>query len=506
MPLISRVGRGQLKSRLALGVVYLLLILGAVTTLYPFVVMGTLGLKGAIDQNDGRLIPHFLVSRPALMERWLDEKHGGDKLRIASLSLAPGREGLKEYEEWLAQLPPEAWIAGFRNGPGQVTGQLSQAWQEWLRTKYGTVEEVNRAYNELNQALPQVGPPPELLERPGWRPKPGPKREDWLAFKRQLPVSWRIPLTEQKLWTDFLQAKHRNQASLAPREVLGAAKTLDAALVTTLPEDHPHLKEFRELWKTELSKGHIWLDRKQPTPALEWEKTYVKPREGEIRWEMATRSYRYVAAFLFRDGRVLFNTALFCFLAVAAQLIVNPICAYALSRFPHRSTAGILMFLLATMAFPAEVAMIPSFLLLKELGLLNTFAALVLPAAASGFMIFLLKGFFDSLPKEIFESGQMDGAPEWLMMVKLALPLCRPVLGYLALLAFMGAYGSFMFAFLVVQKREMWTLMVMIFQMQGYAPKSVMMAALTLAALPTVIVFLAAQRTIMKGIILPGEK
>jgi multiple sugar transport system permease protein len=158
------------------------------------------------------------------------------------------------------------------------------------------------------------------------------------------------------------------------------------------------------------------------------------------------------------------------------------------------------------MAFPAEVAAIPSFLLLKGLGLLNTFAALVLPSAASGYMIFLLKGFFDSLPQELFEAGAIDGAKESAMMMRIAIPLSRPVLGYLALTAFMGAYGAFLYAFLVAQDQRIWTLMVWIYQLQVIAPRAVTMAALTLAAIPTLVVFLLAQRVIMRGIVLPGER
>jgi multiple sugar transport system permease protein len=150
--------------------------------------------------------------------------------------------------------------------------------------------------------------------------------------------------------------------------------------------------------------------------------------------------------------------------------------------------------------------MIPSFLLLKDLGLLNTFAALVLPTAASGYMIFLLKGFFDSLPQELYEAAQMDGAREATMMTRIALPLSKPVLGYLALIAFMGAYGAFIYAFLIAQDQQMWTLMVWVYQLQNMAPKSVMMAALTVAAVPTLLVFLFAQRVIIRGIVLPGER
>ncbi|MBI3721101.1 MAG: carbohydrate ABC transporter permease, partial [Fimbriimonas ginsengisoli] len=103
-------------------------------------------------------------------------------------------------------------------------------------------------------------------------------------------------------------------------------------------------------------------------------------------------------------------------------------------------------------------------------------------------------------------TGQIDGACETKLMTKLALPLSRPVLGYMGLLAFMGAYGAFMYAFLVAQDRRVWTLMVWIYQLQGSAPKAVMMAALTIAALPTLLVFLLAQRVILKGIVLPDER
>ncbi len=241
-------------------------------------------------------------------------------------------------------------------------------------------------------------------------------------------------------------------------------------------------------------------------PVLAFDRLQLFTNAPAIKREMSSRNYRFVIDYIALNGRALWNTAIFCGLAVLLQLTINPLAAYALSRFPMKATARLLLFLLATMAFPAEVAMIPAFLLLKNLGLLNTFAALVLPTAANGYMIFLLKGFFDSLPREVFESGQIDGASETTMMLKLAMPLSKPVLGYMALLAFMGAYGAFLYAFLVAQDKDIWTLMVFIYQLQQIAPKSVMMAAVTLAALPTVVVFLAAQRVIMRGIVLPGER
>jgi multiple sugar transport system permease protein len=166
----------------------------------------------------------------------------------------------------------------------------------------------------------------------------------------------------------------------------------------------------------------------------------------------------------------------------------------------------VLLFVLATMAFPAEVAMIPNFLLLKDLGMLNTFYALVLPGVANGFSIFLLKGFFDSLPKELYEAGILDGATEIGMFRRITIPLSLPIFSVIALNAFTASYGAFLFAMVVCQDPKKWTLMVWLYDLQQSAPQYVIMAALTLASLPTLIVFMLAQKVIMRGIVLPSFK
>jgi multiple sugar transport system permease protein len=316
-------------------------------------------------------------------------------------------------------------------------------------------------------------------------------------------------MTRTRIWQEFLRGKNQNQFGNLSVELKGSATKFEELKI------NPSAPEYPEFVKTkvpvryqEKSFEDVWVAKfaamRPPTKAFD--AAFVTANKDAIRGEFASRNYRYIIDYIALNGRALWNTFFLCGLTILAQLIVNPIAAYAISRYPIKSTGKILIFLLATMAFPAEVAMIPSFLMLKDLGLLNTFWALVLPGMASGYMIFLLKGFFDSLPQELFESGQIDGAKESTMMMKIAFPLSRPVLGYLALLAFMGSYGAFMYAFLVTQDRKMWTLMVFIYQLQNSAPKAVMMAALTVAAIPTLLVFLAAQRVILKGIVLPGER
>jgi multiple sugar transport system permease protein len=151
--------------------------------------------------------------------------------------------------------------------------------------------------------------------------------------------------------------------------------------------------------------------------------------------------------------------------------------------------------------------MIPNFLLIKQLGLLNTFWALILPGAGSGFSIFLLKGFFDSLPPELYEAGMLDGASELTLFFKVTMPLAKPIFAVIALGAFTSMYSSYLFALTIEQAQRQWPLMVWIYELSAQsAPAYAMLAALMCAALPTLVVFLFAQNVIMKGIILPSYK
>ena len=200
------------------------------------------------------------------------------------------------------------------------------------------------------------------------------------------------------------------------------------------------------------------------------------------------------------------NTVIYCTLAIVLALTINPLAAYAMSRYKMPSTYKILLFCLCTMAFPPMVTAIPNFLMLRRLGLLNTFAALVLPGMANGYAIFLLKGFFDSQPRELYESAQLDGASEWTLFWQIAMSLSKPILAVIALQAFTMAYSNFMFAFVVCQDEKMWTLMVWLYQLQQRSGQAVMYASLIIAAIPTFLIFLFCQNIIMRGIVVPSEK
>ena len=141
-------------------------------------------------------------------------------------------------------------------------------------------------------------------------------------------------------------------------------------------------------------------------PQKQMDVSYVLSHGSELRWHFSTNNYQMVLEYILLYGNGVKNTFIYCLLSILLALIVNPLAAYALSRYQLREQYKVLLFLIATMAFPS-VTMIPNFLLLRDLGLLNTFAALLLPTMANGYSIFLLKGFFDSLPKELFEAAEL---------------------------------------------------------------------------------------------------
>ena len=195
---------------------------------------------------------------------------------------------------------------------------------------------------------------------------------------------------------------------------------------------------------------------------------YVIENKNKLRWNYITHNYKMVIEYLTLFGDGFKNTILYCFFAILTSLIVNPIAAYALSRYQLPSQFKILLFFIATMTFPPMVTMIPNYLLMKDIGFLNTFYALIIPGMANGYSIFLLKGFFDSLPRELYEAADIDAASEFHKFWHIAMSLSKPILAVIALGAFNGAYSNFMFAVVLCPDEKMWTLMVWLVQMQAF--------------------------------------
>jgi multiple sugar transport system permease protein len=352
-------------------------------------------------------------------------------------------------------------------------------WQAFLRAKYGTVETFNHRHGTSYASLDAI----PLSER---APEEVSLRTDWCEFvggwvdpdsgiTHKLPIEHLRVVSVEHLFRDWLRARHGTlEAFNATRAAAGAPAFVSWEAV---------MPPQRDLHALDLAAN-----------------------AAHVRWEFVRRNFITVWDYLFLHGRAFRNTLIYVLLSVVASLIVNPIAAYALSRYKPRSTYKMLLFLMLTMAFPHMVTQIPVFLMLRQFGLLNSFWALVLPGLASGYSIFMLKGFFDSLPQELYESAELDGAGEFRIFWTITMSLSTPILAVKTLGAFTHAYSNFMFALLICQDEKMWTLMPWLYQLQQRSSEGVVFASLIIAAIPTLLVFCFCQKIIMRGIVVPVEK
>ena len=408
-------------------------------------------------------------------------------------------------------------------------------WMRYLADKYGTLEAANNAHSiaygdwgevELPRRLPLNETPTE--------------QENWKRFVVEVcPIDDLLGNFDRSILVSYLRSEYQTveklnaawggdysnftTVSVPKRERMNDAQRADLRRMLSeqvvplfdvnIPETvgDPLYQDFvKGLYASIADYNRAirlypsWDEVQRPIDEIEWADFVSKRRE--FMKEYFLGNYRAVVNYMALHGRAFINTIILCAAMIIASLTVNPLCAYALSRFQLSYANSILLFLLATMAFPLAVTQIPNFLLLKEARMLNTYWALILPSLANGYSIFLLKGFFDSLPQELFEAGLIDGASEVQMFYRIALPLTTPILAVIALGAFTAAYGQFMWAFVVCQNPKYWTIMVFLYEFQAEHSTPLLMAGLVLASLPTLVVFVAAQKVILKGIVVPQMK
>ncbi|MEU9861083.1 carbohydrate ABC transporter permease [Streptomyces sp. NPDC047971] len=208
---------------------------------------------------------------------------------------------------------------------------------------------------------------------------------------------------------------------------------------------------------------------------------------------------------------LLFNTLYYALGALAFQLVLDVAAAYSLSRLRPALGKAILGMMLATLMIPATVLVVPQYLTVLDVpvverNLLNTPWAIWLPSVTNAFNIFLLKRFFDSIPKELLDAASMDGASPTRILLSIVLPVSRPILGVVSIFAVVGVWKDFLWPMLTLPDPAKQTLNVGIYSLSNGVPVNVLVAALTIASLPTLIVFLVFQRNIMSGLTAGGLK
>jgi multiple sugar transport system permease protein len=202
-------------------------------------------------------------------------------------------------------------------------------------------------------------------------------------------------------------------------------------------------------------------------------------------------------------ARHLANSALLAATVTAIALVVNSMAGYAFAKLRFAGRDRLFRALLAALLVPGQVAMLPLFLLLEQLGLVNTYAGVVIPGMASIFGIFLVRQYALSIPDTLLDAARIDGAGEFRIYLSLVLPFCRPVLLTLGVLTFMGTWNDFLWPLVVLTDDAMYTLPVALANLLGEHVQDVelMMAGSVLTVAPVVVLFFALQRHYVEGIV-----
>jgi multiple sugar transport system permease protein len=207
-------------------------------------------------------------------------------------------------------------------------------------------------------------------------------------------------------------------------------------------------------------------------------------------------------------GRWMLNTFIVTTLVVIGNLIFCSLAGYAFARFKFFGRDVLFMLVLATMMIPFQVIMIPTFLIVRKLGMIDTLGALVVPNLAGAFGIFMLRQFFRTLPIELEEAARIDGASRLGVLVKIVLPLSGPVLATLAVVTFLWTWNDFLWPLITIYSPQNMTLQLGLLTFQGahQTNTNLLMAANVMSMIPVLLLFLLAQRYFIRGIATSGLK
>lgn len=206
--------------------------------------------------------------------------------------------------------------------------------------------------------------------------------------------------------------------------------------------------------------------------------------------------------------RWLFNSLFIAIVGTALNLLFNSMAGYALARLSFPGKKSIFMMILAVLMIPGQVTMIPNFLILKELGWLNTYQGMIVPAMVNATFIFMMRQFFINFPKELEEAAELDGLSKFGTFFKVVLPLAKPALAAQAIFVFMGFWNDFMRPLIVMSDTEMFTLTLGLntFKGQYISYWNYIMAASMVFTLPMLLLYAFFNKYFVKGISFTGGK
>ena len=241
--------------------------------------------------------------------------------------------------------------------------------------------------------------------------------------------------------------------------------------------------------------------------------TALKPQQDSVHYPPVIIPTKVTLQFfvsLFTEldfGRYLLNTVMLVVIGFFGLLLVS-MAGYGFSKFEFRWKNSLFFLVLATMMIPIQVTMIPTYLILQHMKLVNTIIGMAIPTLVSGFSIFLFRQFMATIPNEILEAGKLDGAGEWRIFIKIVMPMSIPILAVQAVLTFISGWNSFLWPLILSNDQSKYTLSVglSLLNKQISTNPSLQMAAASLMVIPILIVFAFLQKYIVQGFALSGLK
>ena len=220
-------------------------------------------------------------------------------------------------------------------------------------------------------------------------------------------------------------------------------------------------------------------------------------------WPRQVTLQHYVELFARLDmARYALNSAALSASVTIISVFINGMAGYAFAKFRFAGRDSLYRTLLGALVVPAQVAMLPLFLLMKALGLVNSYVGVMIPGMASIFGIFLVRQYALSVPDDLLDAARMDGAGEFRIFRSVVLPVIAPILVTLGVFTFMGTWNDFMWPLIVLSSEEKYTLPVALatLSLEHVQDTELMMAGAVLTILPVLIVFVTLQRFYIEGI------
>lgn len=200
--------------------------------------------------------------------------------------------------------------------------------------------------------------------------------------------------------------------------------------------------------------------------------------------------------------RWVLNSLIYAVAASALNILFSAMAGYALSRLRFRGREIVFVLTLAVMMIPMPVIIIPKFLIINSVHLTNTYIALLLPAMAQPFSVFLMVQFMKGLPRELEESAMIDGASQWTIFRQIVVPLVKPALTAVGILSFQGAWNDFIWPLLVMNSQDMYTLPLGLFYYKNahFTQYNLLIAGSMFNTIPMIILFFIFQRYFIEGV------